>query len=140
MLHHSLTRDSGTVSWQAIRRYHTEDLHWSDIGYHFGIERVDDQYEVFVGRPLNVAGAHCREAYMNLHAIGICCVGNFDEVEPEPQLLYTLTNRLIVPLLDVLNINDDAIVLHRDYATYKSCPGKLFDRERLMAIVRSQRR
>jgi hypothetical protein len=58
---------------------------WSDIGYHLGIERVDNAYTVKFGRQLNQMGAHCKADRMNHRSIGICCVGNFDEVKPPPE-------------------------------------------------------
>lgn len=125
MIHHSLTKDSGTVSWQAIRHYHVAKLGWKDIGYHFGIERANDQYEVLVGRMLNEVGAHCREAGMNRKAIGICFIGNFDETDlPDQQ--GELGVRLVKSLMAQFKIPADHVVRHRDLALYKSCPGYRF--------------
>jgi hypothetical protein len=148
MLHHSLTKDGQTVSWQAIRRYHMSwridgvivtkaeydrrlaikdgkrfESPYRAIGYHYGIELINDHYEILVGRELDQEGAHC--VGMNTRAIGICFVGNFDEATPPPdqwkagvRFVRSLCRNLLIPMV--------AVVAHRDYAQ-KSCPGKLFD-------------
>ena len=71
----------GTVG--GIRRYHMEQQGFSDIGYHYVIEngraqkdalyRVQEDGKLFLGRPINEAGAHVRG--YNREAIGTCQVG-----------------------------------------------------------------
>lgn len=124
-LHHSLTTDTGTVSWNAIRRYHTHELGWTAIGYHFGIELVGDRYEVLLGRMMNVPGAHCKEEHMNSKSLGICFVGNFDLHPPEDSQLMVGKN-LLRALMEILNIPKERIYRHSDFAKYKTCPGLLF--------------
>lgn len=147
ILHHSLTKDSGTVSWGAIRRYHTsyafrgetiskqralalavKGLYvkkpWRDIGYHFGIEAVYGQYEILMGRMLCVRGAHTREH--NKGAIGICFVGNFDERPPcQNQLNKGL--ELVRWLLLTYGLKTRNVFGHKEFHPGKTCPGKLFD-------------
>ena len=126
LLHHSLTRDSQTVSWDAIRRYHVETLGWNDIGYHYGIELIGDRYEILQGRFVPEPGAHCKENEMTRKSVGICFIGNFDEVEP-PKEQWDLGVKLVKSLIYMLEIPINRVRGHREYAGYKSCPGKMFD-------------
>lgn len=123
ILHHSLTKDSKTVSWQAIRRYHKDQLGWSDIGYHFGIEKINNTYEILIGRTIDVIGAHAKG--YNKHSIGICFVGNFDYKPPSlDQLSAGL--KLVKSLCKQFKIDVDKVYGHCKVST-KTCPGSHFD-------------
>ena len=152
IIHHSLTEDSKTVSWQAIRRHHKDPngrYKMRDIGYHFGIEMVNDEPEILVGRSLMwVHAAHCVEMGMNQRGIGICVVGNYDLVEPSP-LLWIKLKELIHPLMDIFNIPTKNILGHREVGMmagfdfrkgqYKTCPGRMFDMDRLRVEIDAER-
>jgi hypothetical protein len=133
IVHHSATKDSGTVSWQAIRRYHIETNGWSDIGYHFGVELVNEQYEALVGRPLIQAGAHT--VGHNEKSIGICFVGDYDAT-PLPDAMLLKGAQLIAGLLFVCNLTTDALHKHCEFAN-KTCAGNNFDLQELKKAVQS---
>ena len=123
ILHHSATADGKTLSWDDIRRYHREVNEWRDIGYQLGIELVENETVILMGRMLDEQGAHCLG--MNDRSIGICFVGNFDLVEP-PKDSWDAGLRLVRSLCRVFNIPHENVRGHRDYAR-KTCPGLLFD-------------
>jgi N-acetylmuramoyl-L-alanine amidase len=129
ILHHSATKDSGTVSWNAIRRYHLNECNWSDIGYHFGVEYISDpgdpagSYEVLLGRLPGNEGAHTQG--LNHDSIGICFIGNYDETEPPKEMLKAGV-RLVTWLCKEYGISPFHIYGHRDFAR-KTCPGILFN-------------
>ncbi len=134
VIHHSLTKDSGSVSWGAIRDFHLKKG-WSNIGYHWGLEMVGDYPEILIGRFSNQNGAHAREMGMNRIGIGICVVGNFDLEPPSAQVLMRLRS-LVLWIMDDEEIPIQNVIGHRDVGMmagfnwkkgeYKSCPGKLF--------------
>jgi len=148
MIHHGATEDGRAFDWQATRRYQMSwridgvsvtkadydrrlaikdgkrfEPPWRDIGYHFGNEKVNDRYEIIVGRNLDEEGAHC--VGMNDRAIGFCFAGNFD-LAPPPGEQWEIGIRFVRSLLKLLDIPIGSVVGHRDYAQ-KTCPGKLFD-------------
>ncbi len=133
IVHHSLTSDSQTVSWGAIRRYHKETNGWIEIGYHYGIELVGDSYEVLVGRPENIAGAHCKG--LNALSIGICFIGNFDLAAPSDEMMIRATE-VFYPILRRLVITPEDIHPHSAYAP-KSCPGTMFPMARFVEAMRT---
>jgi len=126
VMHCSATEDSGTVSWQAIRRYHTGTLGWSDIGYHFGLELVGDQFEVLAGRPPSKKGAHCKAAGMNSRSIGVCFVGDYDTAKPPPEMVALGAN-YVAGLCETLGIPVENVIGHSEVEDRKTCPGLMFD-------------
>ena len=135
ILHHSATADSSTYSWEAIKRYHTQTLHWTDIGYHYGIEQVGTDFASLLGRPIHKSGAHCKQAGMNHKGIGLCFVGNYDTIPPSTKMLTQAARTIIIPLMHQYNIPLANIQPHSAYATYKSCPGMSFPLAHLKTII-----
>jgi len=128
IVHHSATADSGTVSWGAIRRYHTETLGWPDIGYHAGVEFVRSgnelYYETLMGRMWNVSGAHTRG--QNHDSLGLCFVGNFDEHRP-PEAQLVAGGKIIALWMKIFGISIKEIYTHNFFNNAKTCPGNQFD-------------
>lgn len=124
IIHHSLTEDGSTVSWDDIKSYHMRALGMVDIGYNFGIEFIENEYQILYGRSLLIPGAHTLG--MNGRAIGICCVGNYDINPPDDRLIIKL-EMLLKDLIAIFDISPENIKRHSDYADYKTCPGIQFD-------------
>lgn len=132
IIHHSLTKDSGTVSWGAIRKFHVEQLVWNDIGYHAGAELARDQFECLYGRPEIFPGAHCRGN--NLTSLGFCFVGNYDIQEPALDMLAIAARLVLGPWCARYDIPVGLVLPHGSFSE-KSCPGSMFPMDTLRDFI-----
>ena len=135
VVHHSLTADSGTLSWDNIIDYHVNHNGWSDVGYHAGCELIDDKYICTYGRPTWKPGAHTKGH--NRRSLGFCFVGNFDLESPSTRQLRVGARRVLAPWLLWLGLGVDAVVPHRQFAV-KSCPGRKFNMDILRTIIKEE--
>lgn len=166
--HHSASADKVTRDWNAIVHYHTSfrvdfdivsseefdrrlrdhqgkvfQKPWKDVGYHGGTEFVNGEPVFHWGRSLSMTGAHAGVANVsnlyNADYLGVCCIGNFDAVSPDPKL-WNFNLMLTRTLMDAFQISKDNVIGHREVfdrlgvPRQKSCPGKCFD----MSIFRAE--
>lgn len=147
VIHHSATKDGVASDWEAIRKWHTgqtgsdnpasRDFNkyilkpMQDIGYEFGLEKVNGRLEYKVGRPLTMDGGHT--IGMNKTCVGICVIGNFDLMEPSIQH-YFMTACICRELMNKFGITTHSIHGHREFAQ-KTCPGKLFNMDILKGFI-----
>jgi len=148
IIHHSLTKDTGSLSWNAIRRFHAEKG-WKDpdgsgesVGYHMAVELATDaagfsHYEMLMGRPFSSPGAHCHQQGMNRKSLGVLFVGNYDAAPPPDSMLHFAAWRL-VPFCKAYDISIDRqhILGHGELATHKTCPGKSFSVTALVELMK----
>lgn len=136
MCHHSLTKDSGTVSWSAVSKYHTETLGWKYNGYHAGTELITSggelYYETFMGRMWDISGGHVRGH--NRDSLGLCFIGNYDLFAPADDMLI-VGSKIIKLWMKLFDIKISEVYGHRDFST-KSCPGTEFDMDKLKYFIR----
>lgn len=136
IIHHSLTKDNVVKSdFDAIKRYHMQTNGWRDIGYHWILEKVNNKWKWTPGRKENDNGAHCKEEQMNYKSIGICVVGNFDVEIPTQEIYQLVADKCKELMKRYPAIKAENIQPHRKYATYKSCPGKNFDTNKVRELV-----
>ena len=143
IIHHSLTPDGRTLNTPAIRRYHTEDLGWEDVGYQWLMDRYDYNTEIIAGRIFLDHGAHCKVLGMNYKSIGICVIGNYDISPPTEETLDKL-RKFVLWNMKLYNISLSNVLGHGEAQKLagkqnpKSCPGKLFDMESFRSSIYGQ--
>ena len=118
IVHCAATPEGRDVATEEIKRWHTEERGWSDIGYHWVVE-LDGS--LHAGRPEEISGAHCKGH--NSSSIGICYVGGSDsEGNSKDTRTEGQRDALVALIKEILDRHPDAEVFgHRDFST-KACP------------------
>lgn len=125
----------GLAQVKAIQDFHQNGRGWSDIGYHFVLDRsgnifqgrpfMDERID-FTDRPVFAQGAHVGGA--NTGNIGICLLGcyhppegGFCEQSITPAAMDSLIT-LMAYLSETYDVSPTRIAGHRDFSS-TSCPG-----------------
>ncbi|MEM1211897.1 MAG: peptidoglycan recognition family protein [Planctomycetota bacterium] len=122
-------RPSTAARLEQIRKVHTRDRGWSDIGYHFIVDRSGT---VWQGRELKYQGAHVRD--QNERNIGILVLGNFDKQSPSREQTASLVG-LLKRLQSAYRVPTARVRTHQEYNA-TSCPGKVLQAQ--MAAIRKR--
>ena len=116
--------DEGKEQLRAIQDLHQVVRGWSDIGYHFVVDKAGNIYQ---GRPETVIGAHVLDN--NTGNIGVCVLGCYHppELYCGDWLTDATTNSLVALygwISGEYNYDPNVLKGHRDYPyNYTSCPG-----------------
>lgn len=133
VIHCSATREGQDIKAAEIERWHKE-RGFKQIGYNYVI---DINGEIEIGRPCDIAGAHCSDKGLsdksyNQHSIGICYVGGLSKdgktaKDTRTDAQKKSMNQLIYSLMDKYPITD--ILGHRDASPDKNKDGKISKNE-----------
>lgn len=127
IVHCSATPEGMDYTVAEIRRDHIRQG-WSDIGYHYVIDRYGNVYN---GRDVDIIGAHCATGNHNQHSIGICYIGGLENRQGVPynklKAKDTRTeeqkNALLTLLIDLKKLYPEAKIYgHHDFEPHKDCP------------------
>lgn len=103
---------------EGIKRYHINNLHMVDCGYHFIIDIDGNVHNM---RPVEVVGAHCKGH--NLYSIGICYIGGLNSIYKPCDTRTQSQKHSLRNLILVLRhcFGPLPVFGHRDFAN-KACP------------------
>ena len=119
VLHCSGTRIDQDFGAEACRNFHVNDRKWSDIGYHYYIEKDGT---LVPGRNIQFVGAHCRGN--NTNSIGICLEGGYNENGKPWRMCLPAQLQTLKKLIEVLYVTVPGAALepHYKYNDKKTCP------------------
>ena len=137
VLHHSATTGGNVASIDRVHRQQKDSAGklWLGIGYHFvvgnGQSMGDGEIQPTFRWLEQLPGAHAGQQPLNQSGIGICLIGNFDEVAPTAKQVAAVRG-LMGALAERYAIPRERMLRHLDVQA-TLCPGRLFPWDQLLA-------
>ncbi len=139
VIHHSAT-DSGSVESiheEHLNRRDAEGNSWLGIGYHFvignGQGMPDGTVQATFRWKEQIHGAHSGNEVFNARGIGICLIGNFEDVPPSKAQIESL--KTLVKVLTVRHrIHPENLMGHASVKA-TACPGKHFPLNEVRQVI-----
>jgi LysM repeat protein len=125
--HHSATKHGNAKIYD---KNHQRRGMQNGLAYHFvignGIDSGDGEIEIGPRWRRQIQGGHVRKHEVNLHGIGICLVGNFEETHPTRRQMASFTRLVDYLGKDVLK-NRYKFSVHKEIdRNHTVCPGRNF--------------
>lgn len=114
---------------------------FNEMPYHFVCEKIGENYQTFLGRPLQYS---CEHEYPDMddnyskYGIHICVMGNYNIMACTEKLYQQLSYRVICPMMRTFRIRKSNIYLHADVtknSDYNDCPGFNFRKDLLFGFM-----
>ena len=127
VVHHSAIKYGNAKKYDAAHRQRGMQ---NGLAYHFlignGIDSGDGEIEIGPRWTKQLLGGHLKSYQLNLTAIGICFVGNFEQTQPSRKQLAAFTQLMDWLQGDVLKRNTQ-FAGHKELKGEQTiCPGKYF--------------
>ena len=109
-----------------------EDLTLKEYGSIFKERfKIFDEYQEKIKKLLDIKSPFDR-------SIHICLMGNYSLEVPVQRFYQQLAYRVVGPIIKVFHMNLDRIKLHSEVSKdFPKCPGKLFNKDVFIALLRS---
>jgi len=114
------------------------ELKQPDINYHYIIDKIKEDYEVILGRPLVCL---CEwddiDSMINERSLHIALMGSYDTKQPEKRMYEILAYKILNPLMKLFGLTPERIKFHRDVSIDDiTCPGELVNQQVIISQVK----
>jgi N-acetylmuramoyl-L-alanine amidase len=121
IVHCAATPEGKPFTVDDVRRWHRQQG-WTDVGYHYVIGL---RGELWMGRDVDIQGAHCAAGGHNRKSIGVCYIGGVARDGKTPKDTRTPEQKatLLKLLTDLRKLYPGMRIYgHHDFERGKACP------------------